>query len=698
MKSFIGLSVIAMSSGVFAQTVSQVEWDILGQLNALRAEGFTCPGGQVFEPNPVPLKWDCALHKTSQLHSQDMADQDYFDHTSLDGRSPWQRASAQGTSANGENIAAGSSNPHQQWAESDGHCRNMMNRNFKSVAIGRGYNGASSYGVYWTQMFSYNDPKAEHTDCYRNPTPIPTPLPTVVGDPTAKPTAPMPTPEPTGSPTLDSEHFEMHAYEMEMHYLINDMRVNGVTCNNGEAKPAVHALEWNCGLWKASQYHAKDMATNNFYSHISSDGSLSSDLAQRFGVEHRGCHVFDTSRSATPAEAWATIKQYMCNYFLMEDKYLSFGAGYAYNPNSDRKHYWRIMLGKVAPTEDQKQCMPTLSPNATPRPTNEPTLHPTRFPTQSPIPTMEPTLYPTFDDNARMSEEETKIFDMLNNIRVNGVTCNNGVSKPAVHALEWNCALWKSSHYHANDMARNNFYDITGSDGQGARDRAERFGDDGVNCSSFLSYHGTAEEAFAYYFQYMCNYFLLETEFVSFGAGYAYNPNSDKKHYWTFTLGRALPRTENQQCVQPLTTPAPTAAVTEIPTPEPTHLPTSEPTPAPTNAPTAAPTASPTDAPTNPPTPSPTDAPTAAPTPSPTNAPVTTPTPSPTNAPTTVGTPVTVDCGEYDVKKDCKRDNECTWKKKCQAKSKLCPKQKKEKKCKKYNCTWSVEGADHCMW
>lgn len=52
----------------------------------------------------------------------------YFSHTSLDGRSPWDRAREQGISANGENIAAGRSSASgtlEQWKNSDGHCKTL---------------------------------------------------------------------------------------------------------------------------------------------------------------------------------------------------------------------------------------------------------------------------------------------------------------------------------------------------------------------------------------------------------------------------------------------------------------------------------------------------------------------------------------------------------------------------------------------
>ena len=101
---------------------------------------------------------DAALRTSARRHSQDMADQNYFSHTSLDGRSPWDRiAAAQYTAqAVGENIAAGNEDPlltFQQWLNSPGHCRNMMNPNANEIGIGYGYNAQSTYRHYWTQNF-----------------------------------------------------------------------------------------------------------------------------------------------------------------------------------------------------------------------------------------------------------------------------------------------------------------------------------------------------------------------------------------------------------------------------------------------------------------------------------------------------------------------------------------------------------------
>ena len=84
-----------------------------------------------------------------------MANQNYFDHTSKDGRNPGQRMSAAGYSwsAYGENIAAGQTSAASVmagWMESPGHCSNIMNKNFRDVAVACVVNSSSTYKRYWT--------------------------------------------------------------------------------------------------------------------------------------------------------------------------------------------------------------------------------------------------------------------------------------------------------------------------------------------------------------------------------------------------------------------------------------------------------------------------------------------------------------------------------------------------------------------
>lgn len=151
--------------------VSSLEWEHFQLLNQLRSDGFSCPDGTWYPRNPVPLKFDCRLWRASQQHSQDMADCNYFCHTSRNGRSPWERARSNGCRCSGENIAAGCSSAEgvlNQWKRSCNHCRNMMSPSTKIFAIGYGYNGWSAYRHYWTQMFgsSGDDVGTLDTSCY----------------------------------------------------------------------------------------------------------------------------------------------------------------------------------------------------------------------------------------------------------------------------------------------------------------------------------------------------------------------------------------------------------------------------------------------------------------------------------------------------------------------------------------------------
>ncbi len=75
-----------------------------GDLN----KGITDPAQQISLAPKQPLTSNALLHAAARAHSRDMIDQDYFDHLSLDGRTPWDRMTTSGYvgfSAAAENIA-----------------------------------------------------------------------------------------------------------------------------------------------------------------------------------------------------------------------------------------------------------------------------------------------------------------------------------------------------------------------------------------------------------------------------------------------------------------------------------------------------------------------------------------------------------------------------------------------------------------
>jgi uncharacterized protein YkwD len=95
--------------------------------------------------------WNDQLAKAAFDHSVDMKTNNYFSHTGLDNSDPGQRITAAGYTwhAYGENIANGYTSEQaviDGWLNSEGHCRNMMNADFKDMGVGRD-------GNYWTQEF-----------------------------------------------------------------------------------------------------------------------------------------------------------------------------------------------------------------------------------------------------------------------------------------------------------------------------------------------------------------------------------------------------------------------------------------------------------------------------------------------------------------------------------------------------------------
>ncbi|MBK9573941.1 MAG: CAP domain-containing protein [Rhodoferax sp.] len=123
------------------------------RLNTLRSVGAVC--GSTVYPATGPLVWNTLLLQASGGHSSDMARNNYFSHTSLDGRIMEQRVQAAGYAytALGENIAAGQTTAQSviaTWTNSPGHCRNLMNPVYRDVAVACVRSDASNYGYYWT--------------------------------------------------------------------------------------------------------------------------------------------------------------------------------------------------------------------------------------------------------------------------------------------------------------------------------------------------------------------------------------------------------------------------------------------------------------------------------------------------------------------------------------------------------------------
>ncbi len=87
------------------------------------------------------LEWHDASKVTAQNHSEDMAENNYFGHTNLDGQSPFDRLEDDDITFRmaGENLAAGQPSSiyaHQGLMNSKGHRENILNSDFRLMSVG----------------------------------------------------------------------------------------------------------------------------------------------------------------------------------------------------------------------------------------------------------------------------------------------------------------------------------------------------------------------------------------------------------------------------------------------------------------------------------------------------------------------------------------------------------------------------------
>ena len=141
--------------------MAQFEDRVLDLVNQRRSMPAIC-GSVELAPAP-PLTPNAALRCSARLHSKDMAERNFFEHTNPDGKSASRRMTDAGYRwrASGENIAFGQSTPEevvQTWMESPGHCMNIMGARFQELGVGAFLAQAmTQWGprdrIYWTQNF-----------------------------------------------------------------------------------------------------------------------------------------------------------------------------------------------------------------------------------------------------------------------------------------------------------------------------------------------------------------------------------------------------------------------------------------------------------------------------------------------------------------------------------------------------------------
>lgn len=126
--------------------VSQQAKDVLSLVNAERQkQGLSS------------LTLSSKLTAVANEKARDMAENNYFSHTSPTYGSPFQMLQQYGVRYRtaGENIAAGQKTPEEvmnSWMNSSGHRANILNPAYTEIGIG--YFSGGSYGTEWVQLFT----------------------------------------------------------------------------------------------------------------------------------------------------------------------------------------------------------------------------------------------------------------------------------------------------------------------------------------------------------------------------------------------------------------------------------------------------------------------------------------------------------------------------------------------------------------
>lgn len=154
--SFLLLMIFSpLTRGQVNENSGDVQFDkdeMLQLVNEARAESRRC-GGEKHEATH-PLGWNEKLAQAALVHANDMAENEFFDHTGSDGSTIVLRVERQDYvwGAVGENVAMGPRNVAdvvEGWLESPGHCSNIMNPDFREMGA-----AISDDGQYWVQVFA----------------------------------------------------------------------------------------------------------------------------------------------------------------------------------------------------------------------------------------------------------------------------------------------------------------------------------------------------------------------------------------------------------------------------------------------------------------------------------------------------------------------------------------------------------------
>lgn len=123
---------------------------------ALELQNFDLVNGERVQFGLPTLAYNERVSETARKHSQDMVNNDYFDHNNKQGMSPFDRLDRDGFNyvTAGENLAYGqisSIYAHHGLMNSLGHRKNILNKDYKELGVG--VDIGEELQPYWTENY-----------------------------------------------------------------------------------------------------------------------------------------------------------------------------------------------------------------------------------------------------------------------------------------------------------------------------------------------------------------------------------------------------------------------------------------------------------------------------------------------------------------------------------------------------------------
>lgn len=165
-------------------------------------------------------------------------------------------------------------------------------------------------------------------------------------DPAAAALSPAPAATPDSGTTLAAgKTCGFVNFEEQLLAQINQARATPRTCGT-VAFPAVAPLAWNSRLYDAGTAHAADMASNNYFSHVSLDGRLFSQRIDAAGYAWAaaGENIAAGQDSVEQVVAeWLASPGHCAN--IMEPDFTEIGVACVRNDGAGYRYYWAMELG-----------------------------------------------------------------------------------------------------------------------------------------------------------------------------------------------------------------------------------------------------------------------------------------------------------------------------------------------------------------